>query len=218
MNLRYGLAGVLLFTILTIPTGVIGDNAEKTEVNRAIPGAYLGYMFGFGGRYDNLRMCVASPAGAKGGIIAEFGSALIRLRINSLFSLDVNLPAGRAALFAARFKMLQWTPDLTFNFHIELAQSHEILLGPSIGLTFHYGPDYQTAEDDPDKISFFAMGPKLSILVAYQRVLKEGRMLWTIGIRGFWEIFLIPDQPDVPYETGHSLGGMMENSFSWRLF
>ena len=68
-----------------------------------------------GGRYDNLRMCVASPAGIKGGIIADIFLNFTFL-VKEDFNIAVKIPVMRPILFAAAFKMLQFEPEVDFIF------------------------------------------------------------------------------------------------------
>jgi hypothetical protein len=56
-----------------------------------------------GGRYDNYRMCVASPAGVKGGAMADI-MFTTKHRLNDHRSLTFNLPVMRPVLFGLAFK------------------------------------------------------------------------------------------------------------------
>ncbi|HMB01443.1 MAG TPA: hypothetical protein VKS21_10705, partial [Spirochaetota bacterium] len=73
---------------------------------------YIGINFLFGGRYDNLRMCVGSPAGVKGGPIADIGLD-IKVSLDNQHDLVINLPIMRPILFGAAFKMLQYEPSVS---------------------------------------------------------------------------------------------------------
>jgi hypothetical protein len=205
--LSFGFIGFNLIGAQEIGTKTLNEQFD------AHPTAMMGFMSGFGGRYDDLRMCVASPAGAKGGIIAEFISFNVNLRPNRRASLDINIPIGRALLFATAFQMLQWSPDITTNFHIQLKQKLELLIGSSFGLAFHYGPDFKTDKDDPNRVDFFAMGPKFSILIALAPWNPHRRFQWKIGVRTFFEYFKGESN-----RKGLSVGAILESYFLWILF
>ena len=70
--------------------------------------AIFGLKVQAGARYDDVRMCVASPAGAKGGPAMEI-SFFTEIGVFEKISVLVNVPIMRPILFAAAFKMLQLT-------------------------------------------------------------------------------------------------------------
>ena len=116
-----------------------------------------GITFMAGGRYDDLRMCVASPAGIKGGPLAD---GMFSLKFFSLNSYDINLhiPVLRPILFGAAFKMLQFEPEFSFEFKKEMNSKIILVGGPGMGISFHYGPDYKSSKRNKGE-SFFAGGP-----------------------------------------------------------
>mgnify|MGYP006309171021 CR=1 FL=1 len=67
----------------------------------------FGLTFIAGGRYDDLRMCVASPAGIKGGPIMDIFCNFTFL-VKEDFNIAFKLSIMRPILFAAAFKMLQF--------------------------------------------------------------------------------------------------------------
>ena len=114
-----------------------------------------------GGRYDNLRMCVASPAGVKGGPIADI-MLVTRYHVSSTSSIGLKLPVMRPILFAAAFKMLQFEPEILFERTIRGRGQYEYVAGPSLGISLHYGPDYTASLDESGAEAFFAAGPVVS--------------------------------------------------------
>jgi len=78
-------------------------------INADNPDISLGINFMLGARYDNLRMCVASPAGAKGGPVADI-MFNTRIRLDEKNSVGFKLPVMRPILFAVAFKMVQFEP------------------------------------------------------------------------------------------------------------
>jgi len=129
----------------------------------ALPGAAADlpepYVFGFkiraGGRYDNVRRCVASSPGTPGGPAADV-SAFVELPAGDGKAVHVDLPVMRPILFATAFHMLQFEPSVTLKFRDTSDASVGWVLGPTLGLSLHYGPDYRS---DTDGTKFFALGP-----------------------------------------------------------
>ncbi|MBN2048888.1 MAG: hypothetical protein JW760_00475 [Spirochaetales bacterium] len=142
----------------------------------------LGVHAAFGGRYDDLRMCVGSPPGVKGGPIGEIYLD-IRIPAGPMSSLTVNLPVMRPILFAAAFKMLQFEPQVTWEYTLTGPGSLETLIGGGLGVSLHYGPDYTSSMEDPGE-SFFAAGPFFSGSVGL--VLAGASGTWMPGIKLFY--------------------------------
>ncbi len=122
-------------------------------------------IFGFkitaGGRYDNVRMCVASPPGTKGGPALDI-SFFTEVVLKDNMSLLVNIPVVRPILFGAAFDMLQFEPEVVLLFRRVIDGKVDLVAGPSLGMIFHYGPDYNSANSGDDRgPSFFAMGPRI---------------------------------------------------------
>ncbi len=120
----------------------------------------VGLMLSVGGRYDDVRMCVATPAGVKGGPAMDI-SFFTEIGIGPDTSVVVNVPVMRPVLFAAAFGMLQFEPDVTLSFRRYDGKDVELWMGPTVGVTLHYGPDYTSGRSGEGRgPSFFAMGPK----------------------------------------------------------
>jgi hypothetical protein len=114
-----------------------------------------------GGRHDDVRMCVATPAGSKLGpamdvsFVTEFG-------LSDDLVLSLNVPVLRPLLFATKFDMLQFEPDVTLKFVVRQGESRDLVAGPSLGVSLHYGPDFRSESDgDLRGPSFFALGPRV---------------------------------------------------------
>jgi len=164
----------------------------------------FGVKIMFGGRYDNVRMCVASDAGVPGGMIADV-MMLFKYPLNDNLDLTFELPVMRPILFATAFKMLQFEPQFTVEYSKELNKGDFIVTGLGVGTSFHYGPDYLSDQKNKSH-SFFAMGPEFSTLLAIKFSNKEGTPR-IIGIRPFY-IPLFSNEPG--YESGTVLGGVVE--------
>lgn len=136
-----------------------GDAAAETE--RAGDGTVLGFQVRAGGRFDNVRMCVASPAGTPGGPAADV-SFFAEFGLTPTISLSLNVPVFRPVLFGAAFRMLQFEPEVTLGFRVRLRGRLDLIVGPSLGLSLHYGPDYRSERDlEHRNASFFAVGPSV---------------------------------------------------------
>lgn len=153
-----------------------------------------------GGRYDNLRMCVASPQGVKGGPIADIFLNFTFL-IKEDFNIAVKLPVMRPVLFAAAFKMLQFEPEVDFIFKRNINGNLKFIGSAGVGMSFHYGPDYQSGIKDRGD-SFFAIGPMITGNVGFGFGSKKEQML---TLKGFY-IPLFSKERD----TGTVIGGALD--------
>jgi hypothetical protein len=57
--------GVLLIALLSLPISASAQSVVAADE------LFLGFKVRFGGRYDNVRMSVGSPAGMKGGLAMD---------------------------------------------------------------------------------------------------------------------------------------------------
>jgi hypothetical protein len=71
-------------------------------------------------------------------------------------ALQVDLPIMRPILFAVAFNMFQFEPSATLKFRETSGGNTDLVLGPTIGVSLHYGPDYHSDLNDRH---FFAAGP-----------------------------------------------------------
>jgi len=122
-----------------------------------------GLMFMGGGRYDDLRMCVGSPAGVKGGPVADV-MFVTQFKRNDEKLVSLNIPVFRPILFGTAFKMLQFEPELNWENTKSMKNGKKLIHGPGFGLSFHYGPDYESDLDNRSE-DFFAIGPMLNYSV-----------------------------------------------------
>lgn len=118
-----------------------------------------GLKLRFGGRYDDVRKCVASPTGTKGGIAADI-SAFTEIPAGNGTVIHIDLPVMRPILFAFAFRMLQFEPTVTLKFSDKSDGNVRWTGGPMLGVSMHYGPDYHSESSGPGRTaSFYAMGP-----------------------------------------------------------
>ena len=137
-----------------------------------------GISLNAGYRYDDVRMCVASPAGAKGGMVAE-ASVLLKWDHEDV-SIGAKIPFFRPILFGIAFKLLQFEPE--FFATIPVGNDKNWVLTPGAGVTVHYGPAY-TADQHNRGEEFWALGPKLTFTVA-RSIGEKGNKY--VGLRTFF--------------------------------
>jgi len=176
------------------------------------PGAGAPFVWGIkasaGGRYDDVRMCIATDPGVKGGAAAEI-SLFVELKISGKVSATINLPFFRPLLFGAAFRMLQFEPDVFLNFRHEISRSLDLLFGPTVGLSLHHGPDYNSGPDDEQRgPSFFAMGPKLGAFVALDFKRPGQSFNFQFGLNPYVAPLFATGGPEFP--DGIVAGGMLE--------
>ncbi|HLV30166.1 MAG TPA: hypothetical protein VKY57_01225 [Chitinispirillaceae bacterium] len=170
-------------------------------INADNPDISLGINFMLGARYDNLRMCVASPAGAKGGPVADI-MFNTRIRLDEKNSVGFKLPVMRPILFAVAFKMVQFEPEFIYEHKFTLKDDLNFVLGPGLGISLHYGPDYKTERNSENPAKFFAAGPFISNLFAVNyRNNSKDRLL---GLRTFYAPLFSENK------TGTVLGAALE--------
>lgn len=161
--------------ILAFITGILAqETVEK--------GFSFGILYMAGARYDNVRMCVATGGGVKGGPVADI-MFLTKYTFTKKSSVMFNLPVMRPLLFGLAFQMLQFEPEFTFQYRKVLNDDKALFTGPGLGVSLNYGPDYRSDlknKGDP----FFAAGP----LISWQSGLEfkghqKTRVLW---LRAFY--------------------------------
>lgn len=199
MKYNLSLMGILVTCLFIF--SVFSDDTKTVSV---------GIKVMFGGRYDNMRMCVASDSGVKGGIIADV-MLLTRFKLNTNTSLTFELPVMRPILFAAAFKMLQFEPQFTFEFTKKIHNDVHVIFGPGLGISFHYGPDYHSDKKNRGD-SFFAAGPLVSGLCGLEFNSSKDKKR-RLGLRAFY-IPLFSGKSTL--SPGTVLGGVIEGHFDFK--
>ncbi|MBN2351649.1 MAG: hypothetical protein JXD23_03695 [Spirochaetales bacterium] len=191
----------LLFVPLLLLVGSALLFAQTSPVS-------FGFGIMVGGRYDDLRMCVASPAGFKGGLIADV-TFNTRVRLSDGVDMTFKLPVMRPLLFAFAFRMLQFEPEMTFDFKFAPGADVTFTGGFGVGLSLHYGPGYQADLQNRGE-EFFAIGPYISGFVAVQFPGLAGQDT-KVGIRAFYVPLFSASHP-----VGTVLGGALEGQMYFR--
>jgi hypothetical protein len=189
----------LLLATSLISVLISGTLAQETIKK----GFSYGILYMAGGRYDNVRMCVATGGGVKGGPIADI-MFLTKYTLTEKSSVTFNLPVMRPLLFALAFQMLQFEPEFTFQYRRFLNDSKDMLTGPGLGVSLNYGPDYKSDLKNKGD-SFFAAGPFISWQFGLE--FKGTQKTRVAGIRAFYVPLFAKNHPD-----GTVLGGALEYS------
>jgi hypothetical protein len=163
----------------------------------------FGIMFMAGGRYDDVRMCVASPAGVKGGPIGDIMLAFKHQK-NDKYAFVFNLPVFRPILFGAAFKMLQYEPEAIFEIHKVINEKTIFFYGPGFGLSLNYGPDYKSNNKNPT-VSFFSAGPIINYQLGF---LFTSKIQNSMALKAFY----IPLFSANNHDNGNVLGGALQYS------
>lgn len=177
-----------------------------------LPGAKsanLGCSFLAGIRYDDLRMCVATPAGQKGGAIGDI-MATLRFPVDDKSSVEIKIPVMRPLLFGVAFKMLQFEPEITLEYRPAGPVGNHFFIESGMGASFHWGPDYLTERDATDRDDFFAAGPTISSLLAFRLPGHENSRRY-IGLKFFYTALFAKDRP-----RGTVFGTVIEGGFNFK--
>ena len=176
-------------------------------------GLVLGFKLRFGGRYDDVRMCVASDAGVKGGIAADI-SLFVDVGLSDAWALHVDLPVFRPILFAVAHDMLQFEPSVALTRRIDAGDAVDVLVGPMLGLSLHYGPDYRsTASGDGRGPSFFAVGPTVGGYVGVDFLRGDRPFNFQLGVTPY--VTPLFSTGDAPIDHGVVVGGLVDALFRW---
>jgi hypothetical protein len=171
----------------------------------------LGVKIRLGGRYDNVRKCVASPTGTKGGIAADI-SAFAEFPTGKSTVVSVDLPVMRPILFAFAFHMLQFEPTATLKFSDLTGNKVGWVAGPTLGVSLHYGPDYHSESSGPGRTpSFFAMGPIVGAYAGLDFRRPGEKFNFQLGVSPYvTPLFGIGDPQK---HKGIVIGGLLDGSF-----
>ncbi|MBN2340837.1 MAG: hypothetical protein JXX29_12645 [Deltaproteobacteria bacterium] len=209
MKLRaFKIFAVAAFSLwLAAPTVSAQEATDQVTNNSLI----LGFKVSAGGRYDDVRMCVATPAGTKGGPALDI-SFFTEIGLKEDVSLLVNIPVMRPLLFAGAFKMLQFEPEVSLLFRHVNDGKVDVVAGPTLGMVFHYGPDYESDRTgDARGPSFFAMGPKIGAYVGLDFKKPNDKFNFGLGLSPYAApLFGINDEND---HRGVVVGGSLDGLF-----
>ncbi len=194
-------AAFLIFNLSIAALSVFSDNSGSSF--------YIGISAAAGGRYDNVRMCIASPAGTPGGIAMEPAALVLEYRADNQSGFGVYIPVGRPLLFAFVPNMLQFLPEFYVSLIFPINEDISFILHTALGGSFHYGPDYLSDQENRGP-NFFAAGPRISLFagIGFGSNLKHE---FQIGIKPYFE-YLFSD-----YLSGFVVGGEIDFQYHYRL-
>lgn len=173
--------------------------------------ALFGVKIRIGGRFDNVRKCVASKTGTKGGIAADI-SAFAEFPAGNGTVVHIDLPVMRPILFAAAFHMLQFEPTVALKFHDTSGNNVGWVAGPALGVSLHYGPDYKSETSGAGRTaSFFAMGPIIGAYAGLDFRRPGEAFNFQLGISPYvTPLFGIGDPQN---HRGIVIGGLVDGTF-----
>jgi hypothetical protein len=171
----------------------------------------FGFKIRIGGRYDNVRKCVASKTGTKGGIAADI-SAFTEFPAGNGALVHIDFPVMRPVLFAAAFHMLQFEPSVALKFADKSSNKVGWVAGPALGVSLHYGPDYNSETSGSGRTpSFFAMGPIVGAYAGMDFRRPGETFNFQLGISPYaTPLFGIRDPKN---HRGIVIGGLVDGSF-----
>ncbi|GAB1456847.1 hypothetical protein MASR2M48_21550 [Spirochaetota bacterium] len=166
------------FSVLFLLAMIVLTNGVSAQDER---GVSFGIHILAGGRYDNVRMCAASPAGVPGGPIGELYFDVL-IPVSERGTVAFNIPLFRPIMFALAFDMLQLEPLVMYEYMLgEEGAGMRPLIGGGLGMILHYGPDYNTSANEPGE-PFFSVGPLFNGFFG----LTLGESNLSAGIKGFY--------------------------------
>jgi hypothetical protein len=171
----------------------------------------VGFKLRLGGRYDNVRMCVATPAGVKGGVAADI-SLFADIPLEHGTTIHVDLPVMRPILFGFAFKMLQFEPTVALRFSDQSDERVGWVAGPVLGVSLHYGPDYKSESSGDNRTSdFFALGPIIGAYAGLDFHRPGEKFDFGLGVSPYVTSLFGLRDPD--NHKGIVIGGLVDASF-----
>jgi len=210
-KIRISAAAVGLIVCAAQVTAFPQEGQAQTASDDAI---VMGVKVRFGGRYDDVRMCVATPAGVKGGIAADV-SFFLDLGLAKDWTAHLDVPVMRPILFAAAFRMLQLEPSVSFQRRLRTDGAVDFVVGPTVGLSLHHGPDYKSEPSGAGrKPSFFALGPTVGAYMGLDFKRPGESFNFQLGLTPYvTPLFSVADPES---HRGWVLGGLLDGSFRWK--
>ncbi len=201
----------LVLIALTCLLSLSGE--ARAEATLDEPSVVMGVKVRFGGRYDDVRMCVASDPGVKGGMAADI-SFFTEVAMNEDWVLHVDLPVMRPILFGAAFKMLQYEPSVSAKYRVRSDSGADLMLGPTLGLSLHYGPDYWSTKDgEGRRPDFFALGPMIGGFLGLDIKRPGEAFNVQLGVTPYVTPLFSMGDPDE--HQGVVIGGLFDALFRW---
>jgi len=205
----FSLSVAVAIAIACVPSARAAGNDGASDA------IVIGIAVRAGGRFDNARKCVASPTGTRGGPAADI-SLFADFPVSDTAVVHVDLPLMRPILFGAAFEMLQFEPSVGLLFRKVTDGNVDVIAGPTLGLSLHYGPDYTSERSGSGrKPSFFAMGPIIGGYVGLDFKRPGEAFNFQLGLSPFvTPLFGVNDPED---HKGVVVGGLLDGLFRFSL-
>jgi len=200
---------VSVVSVLLLALSVSEARADNTN-----DPTLFGFKIRIGGRYDNVRKCVASKTGTKGGIAADI-AAFAEFPVSNGAFVHIDIPVMRPILFAAAFHMLQFEPTVALKFSDRSNNNVGWVAGPALGISLHYGPDYKSETSGSGRSqSFFAMGPIIGVYAGLDFRRPGEKFNFQLGLSPYiTPLFGIEDPGN---HRGVVIGGLLDGLFCFR--
>lgn len=171
----------------------------------------LGIRLRLGWKYDNLRVCGATPPGVPHGPDIDI-SFFSEVGLKDGVGLDINVPMFRPIMFAASARLLQFEPEVTLVFSKEVSGRTVFQGGPALGVSLNYAPDLN-ADFDSGRLrpSFFSIGPRIGGYVGFDFIRDGKRFNDQLGFHPY--VLPLVAIRDPARHRGLVLGGTIDNSF-----
>jgi len=200
-----------LLAVLALAGLLTSAPAAAQDPSAAADALIVGVKLRVGGRFDNVRMCVASPPGTKGGPAADV-SFFIEVPVDNELSVEIDVPVMRPILFGAAFRMLQFEPSVALKFRRESEGGVDFVGGPVLGLSLHHGPDHlSAAEGEGRRPSFFAFGPTVGGYLGLDFKRPGETFNFQLGLTPYLTPLFGVNDPD--HHFGVVVGGLLDGLF-----
>ena len=169
------LSALVLASLLTSPLAHATPGDERWIV---------GIRVRLGWKYDDLRMCGATPRGAPHGPDIDI-ALFVEVPLGENLGLDLNLPLMRPIMFALAGKMLQFEPEVALLFRRHRGGDTELHLGPVLGLSINYGPDLHSGFGAARRRSFWSLGPRIGAYLGVDFPRPGKTFNYQLGFRSY---------------------------------
>jgi hypothetical protein len=108
--------------------------------------------------------------------------------------------------------MLQFEPEATLLFRRDTSSGTQLVAGPSVGVSLHYGPDYNSDPEGSGRTaSFWAVGPRVGGYVGLDFARPGEAFNFQLGLHPY--VAPLISINDERHHRGWVMGITLENSF-----
>ena len=197
------IAVVIATAGLTIPT--------ETQAAEGDDDYIFGIRLRLGWKYDNIRICGATPKGAPHGPDIDI-SLFSEIPLSDTTAIDINLPVFRPVMFWTAARLVQFEPEATLLIRVDDTGDTHSVIGPSLGVSVHYGPDLNSGMTDADRgPSFFAIGPRIGGYAGFDFVRPSDGFNFQLGLNPYVTPLFTVGDPE--HHRGLISGMTLDSSF-----